>query len=539
MNVNVNDIHFGAFPTARESPGLLKMASEVADPPIARKLSFSVVTFSPLQKDESELPAAAVACPPARLKVQVRVRNLPDGEEASDMVLSESSVTMRKMNKTMQGGDSVEETSYSFDRVYPGDTTQAQVYEGAMKPQVHSFLSGQDTLTFGYGTTNAGKTYTIQGSETQRGMLPRALDAIFVALAAHRMRREGEGDEAATAAAEAAGLPALDDTCTYALRATFLEVYGNDAYDLFAPSTVKDAHGATKRVGLRVKENSGSVFVEGLREVELPDRETALSAIQMGWLQRSQGSNGFNDVSSRSHAVICLTLLATRQGADAPTATRLCLVDLAGAESNKKKEATDKRLVEAKSINQDLMTLGACLRDLRWNQTHPKAQPKVPPFRDSRITMLFRDYLSGNGQISVIAAVSPRQTDAHGTLETLRFASTASSVKILEKPKPAAPTKQAPLPRVAALAAAAGAISKLKGEIAAPKPEIGAPKPTPVQESISSTEEVPMDDPAQSDTAYVLTQQLAQLQQQLVAAQTDRVSLSSARAEPLSAPDDL
>ena len=316
-------------------------------------------------------------------------------------------------------------------------------------------------------------------------------------------------------------------------------MYGNDAYDLFAPSTVKDAHGATKRVGLRVKENSGSVFVEGLREVELPDRETALSAIQMGWLQRSQGSNGFNDVSSRSHAVICLTLLATRQGADAPTATRLCLVDLAGAESNKKKEATDKRLVEAKSINQDLMTLGACLRDLRWNQTHPKAQPKVPPFRDSRITMLFRDYLSGNGQISVIAAVSPRQTDAHGTLETLRFASTASSVKILEKPKPAAPTKQAPLPRVAALAAAAGAISKLKGEIAAPKPEIGAPKPTPVQESISSTEEVPMDDPAQSDTAYVLTQHLAQLQQQLVAAQTDRVSLSSARAEPLSAPDDL
>ena len=526
------------------------MASEAADPPIARKLSFSVVTFSPLQKDESELPAAAAACPPARLKVQVRVRNLPDGEEASEMVLSESSVTMRKVNKTMQGGDSVEETSYSFDRVYPGDTTQAQVYEGAMKPQVHSFLSGQDTLTFGYGTTNAGKTYTIQGSETQRGMLPRALDAIFVALAAHRMRREGEGDEAAAAAAEAAGLPALDDSCTYALRATFLEVYGNDAYDLFAPSTIKDAHGATKRVGLRVKENSGSVFVEGLREVELPDRETALSAIQMGWLQRSQGSNGFNDVSSRSHAVICLTLLATRPGADAPTATRpgadaptatrLCLVDLAGAESNKKKEATDKRLVEAKSINQDLMTLGACLRDLRWNQTHPKAQPKVPPFRDSRITMLFRDYLSGNGQISVIAAVSPRQTDTHGTLETLRFASTASSVKILEKPKPAAPTKQAPLPRVAALGttlgAAAGAISKIKGEIAAPKLENGAPKPTPVQESISSissTEEVPLDDAAQSDTAYVLAQQLAQLQQQFVAAQTDRVSLSSARAKPL------
>ena len=50
---------------------------------------------------------------------------------------------------------------------------------------------------------------------------------------------------------------------------------------------------------------------------------------------------------------------------------------------------------QANSINKDLMVLGHCLRDLRWNQMHPKSTQRMPPFRDSRITMLFREYLSG------------------------------------------------------------------------------------------------------------------------------------------------
>ena len=46
---------------------------------------------------------------------------------------------------------------------------------------------------------------------------------------------------------------------------------------------------------------------------------------------------------------------------------------LAGAERQKKTNANGARLNEAMSINKDLMVLGHCLRDLRWNQSHPKA----------------------------------------------------------------------------------------------------------------------------------------------------------------------
>ena len=426
---------------------------------LARKLSFSDVSAD-------EMPMGTIAAP-EKLKVFVRARPLAAGEVASDMSLTESAVSIRTVKNSAQGRDSVEEASFSFDTVFGQKATQEQVFESAMLPQVKSLFTGRDTLTFAYGITNAGKTYTIQGrgDSDEMGALPRALQATFVALEAHRARKAAlaEGADAAPpqAVSGAAGLLELEDECSYEVRASFLEVYGNDAFDLLALPSDNASNklnaqlppGAQpKRVPLRLKEDKGQVFVEGLKEVELPDFESATRAVQLGWTQRAQATNGINDESSRSHAVLCLKLLTRKPGMDAkapPQITRLCVVDLAGAERQKKTQADGKRLDEAKTINKDLMVLGHCLRDLRYNQLHSKGTQKVPPFRDSRITMLFRDYLSGNGQISVIAALSPRSLDAGGTLDTLRFAAIAQQVKIVTATQPPSNKKDAPLPSCA------------------------------------------------------------------------------------------
>lgn len=427
---------------------------------LARKLSFSEVSAD-------ELPLSTLSAP-ERLRVLVRARPLAAGEAASDMLLSSDAVSIRTVKTGAAGRDSVEESSFSFDTVFNSKATQEQVFDSAMLPQVKSLFAGRDTLTFAYGVTNAGKTYTIQGRDSadEQGVLPRALEAIFAALAAHRARNgdtaSGEDGEGGSQLSGAASQIELDDAMTYELRASFLEVYGNDTFDLLAlPSdnaqsaiNARLAPGAQpKRVPLRLKEDRGQVFVEGLKEVELPDLEAANDAVQLGWTQRAQASNGVNDDSSRSHAVLVIKLLSRpRSAADPsstlPTVTRLCVVDLAGAERQKKTQADGKRLDEAKTINKDLMVLGHCLRDLRYNQTHPKGGQKVPPFRDSRITMLFRDYLSGNGQISVIAAVSPRASDSLGTLDTLRFAAIAQQVKVVQREQPC-PRREAPLPACA------------------------------------------------------------------------------------------
>lgn len=303
-----------------------------------RKLSFSAVA--------DEQPTSA-QCEPGRLKVFVRLRALgSSAHESSDMHATQSTISIRTTKSTAQAKSSMEETSFSFDGVFDATATQAEVFEAAMLPQVQGLFSERDTLTFAYGITNAGKTYTIQGNGTgsENGALPRAFEVIFAAIDNNAARAGGGSPELSGAAAAA---PVLDPTSKYEVRASFLEVYGNDAFDLL----VAPEKGAVKRQTLRLKEEKGQVLVEGLREVEISSYASAMEALQLGWTNRQSASNGLNDLSSRSHAVLSLRLLTTKAGARAPTATRMCVVDLAGAERQKKTQAKGTRLIEANSIN--------------------------------------------------------------------------------------------------------------------------------------------------------------------------------------------
>ena len=348
--------------------------------------------------------------------------------------MTDTDCTISIAKASAQGVGSIEEHAFTFDGVFGPEATQATVFDAVMRPQVTALLAGHDTLTFAYGITNAGKTYTVQGKPEadERGVLPRALHSIFEAL--DLLKKDGATGIAA----------ALDPDAKYSVRASFLEVYGSEAHDLLAPAEKAGSWGANARKPLKIKEANGKVSVEGLKEVELPDLETALGAVQLGWANRSAASNGVNNQSSRSHAVLCVKLRASTRGQSKPKETRLIVVDLAGAEKQKMTQSTGDRLNEANAINKDLMVLGHCLRDLRWNQQHYKATQRVPPFRNSRITMLFRDFLSGMGQTVVIAALNPRAIDAQSTLETLRFASVAQQIKTRLAPvaAPAAAVKR-------------------------------------------------------------------------------------------------
>ena len=112
------------------------------------------------------------------------------------------------------------------------------------------------------------------------------------------------------------------------MKASFLEVYGADVYDLLAPTERANNHGiATEgRRVLKVKEAKGQVVVDGLKEVELPDVGTALTAVQLGWDSRQSASNGVNDRSSRSHAVLCIKLITTNPDWVRPKVTRMHVV---------------------------------------------------------------------------------------------------------------------------------------------------------------------------------------------------------------------
>jgi Kinesin motor domain len=54
---------------------------------------------------------------------------------------------------------------------------------------------------------------------------------------------------------------------------------------------------------------------------------------------------------------------------------------------------------ESTNINSSLMVLVRCLEALRHNQQNRGGAPKLVPYRESKITYLFRDVLHGWGQV--------------------------------------------------------------------------------------------------------------------------------------------
>ncbi|KAM8924628.1 kinesin-like protein KIF20B [Pelodytes ibericus] len=68
---------------------------------------------------------------------------------------------------------------FTFTQVFGPETSQTQFFEGTIKQQVIDVMKGQNRLIFTYGVTNAGKTFTFQGTKNDAGILPRSMDMLF------------------------------------------------------------------------------------------------------------------------------------------------------------------------------------------------------------------------------------------------------------------------------------------------------------------------------------------------------------------------
>lgn len=66
------------------------------------------------------------------------------------------------------------------------------------------------------------------------------------------------------------------------------------------------------------------------------------------------------------------------------------------------------------NINNSLMTLRSCLEILREN--HLTGANKMVPYRDSKLTHLFKNYLDGEGEVRMVVCVNPRAEDYDETM---------------------------------------------------------------------------------------------------------------------------
>ena len=96
------------------------------------------------------------------------------------------------------------------------------------------------------------------------------------------------------------------------------------------------------------------------------------------------------------------------------------------------------RLVELTFINQSLMWLASCIQALAKPDTRKSMSPAsgnlMSRFRNSKLTLLLSNALSGNSKTSMIGTLSPAMANFEESYSTLTFASTVKSIKIKAKP---------------------------------------------------------------------------------------------------------
>ena len=111
---------------------------------------------------------------------------------------------------------------------------------------------------------------------------------------------------------------------------------------------------------------------------------------------------------------VCESALVAPQDKSLMSISQLSLVDLAGSERTARTQCKGDRLREANNINANLMVLRTCMETLRDNQTSDSV--KIVPYRDSKLTHLFKNYFDGEGRVCMVVCVSPCNTDYDETI---------------------------------------------------------------------------------------------------------------------------
>ena len=205
------------------------------------------------------------------------------------------------------------------------------------------------------------------------------------------------------------------------VRASYLEIYNEELRDLLK----KDVK---NRLELKEDPDTG-VYVKDLSSFVVKSVKEIDQVFIAGTKNRTVGATLMNADSSRSHSIFSIVIEQSGiVGGETHMAMgKLNLVDLAGSERQAKTGAAGTRLKEATKINLSLSALGNVIKAL--------VDPKKGhvPYRDSKLTRLLQDSLGGNAKTVMIANMGPADYNYDETLNTLRYANRAKSIK--NKPK--------------------------------------------------------------------------------------------------------
>uniref|UniRef100_A0A453BA40 Kinesin-like protein n=1 Tax=Aegilops tauschii subsp. strangulata TaxID=200361 RepID=A0A453BA40_AEGTS len=231
---------------------------------------------------------------------------------------------------------------------------------------------------------------------------------------------------------------AMKGDTEFLIRVSFIEIFKEEVFDLLDdPGSVAKA-AAPARVPIQIRETAnGSITLAGVTEAEVKSKEEMALHLARGSLSRATGSTNMNSQSSRSHAIFTISIEQKRTSSSASEkstsneydilSSKFHLVDLAGSERAKRTGADGLRLKEGIHINRGLLALGNVISAL--GDEKKRKEGAFVPYRDSKLTRLLQDSLGGNSKTVMIACISPADSNAEETINTLKYANRARNIQ--------------------------------------------------------------------------------------------------------------
>ncbi|XP_031397249.1 kinesin-like protein KIN-14B isoform X1 [Punica granatum] len=269
---------------------------------------------------------------------------------------------------------------FEFDRVYGPHVGQAELFND-VQPLVQSALDGYNVSIFAYGQTNSGKTYTMEGSNHDRGLYARCFEELF-----------DLANSDTTAASR------------FEFSVTAFELRNEQGRDLLSGSG---------KILPKICMGSLDSFVELNQEkVDAPlDFSRVLKEALQSWGDDAVKLNV-------SHLVVTIHISYSNLISGEKSYSKLSLVKLAGSESLNVKDDSGERVTELLHAMKSLSALGDVLSSLT-------SKKDTVPYENSVLTKVLADSLGGNSKTLLLVTVSPTATSLTETISSLNFASRA------------------------------------------------------------------------------------------------------------------